>query len=50
MKIFTIKQGILTTLIVVSLLLITILTVSAFSSTVTILFSCDTYGNILPCV
>ena len=44
------KKGIFSALIVISLSLITILTVSAFSNTVTILFSCDTYGEILPCV
>lgn len=44
------KKGIFTALIAVSLTLIAIFSVNAVSNTVTIVFSCDTYGEVLPCV
>lgn len=44
------KKGIFTSLTALTLILIAILSVKALSNTVTIVFSCDTYGDVLPCV
>jgi hypothetical protein len=44
------KKGIFSVLAAVSLILIAILSVKAAGNSVTIVFSCDTYGEILPCV
>ena len=44
------KKGIFTVLTAVSLTLIAILSVKAVSNSVTIVLSCDTYGEVLPCV
>ncbi|GEM_PF-2641386 len=44
------KKGIFTALTALTLILIAILTVNAVTNSVTIVFSCDTYGEVLPCV
>ena len=44
------KKGIFTALVALTLILTAIITVKAVTNSVTILFSCDTYGEVLPCV